>query len=102
MPLTIPSTTQEYIHVPLTEWSGDVDDPATLTAEIAIIPTDGEPASGDYVPASWVTEDGVHMARVLWQTAVESPLPRTVYRVWLRITSTPEVPVLLAGQIKTL
>lgn len=100
--LEIPYTTNDYVVLPLTEWASDVEDPTSLPVEIAIIVPGDNPDNGDYVDAAWVTEDGVHKARVLWQTAVPAATARTVYDAWLRITSSPETPVLYAGPIRTL
>jgi hypothetical protein len=99
--LTIPYTTQEYILLPLTSWSGDVADPTTLSVSIAIITPGTDPTSGQYVAASWVTQSGVYKARVLWQTAVPNAAAHTVYDAWLKISSSPETPVMYAGPIRT-
>lgn len=99
--LMIPASTQEYVYVPLTAWSGDVEDPTALPVAVAIVPAGAEPAAGDYTAGTWVTDTSGHRARVLWQTAVPSPQPHTTYEVWLRITSNPETPVLRAGKLRT-
>lgn len=100
--LTLPATTQEYIDIPLTAWAG-VTDPTTLPAEVAFIWRAGEPEAADYKPGTWVTDGaGTHKVQILWHDAVPTPMAHTTYAVWLRITSTPEVPVILAGYIRTL
>lgn len=100
--LTIPTTTNEYIHVPVTAWSGDITDPTTLPVDVAVIPVGSEPTPADYKPAAWVTANGTRKIRILWRTAVPTPTPGTIYSTWVRITANPETPVLLAGTIKTL
>lgn len=100
--LTIPATTNEYIHVPVTAWSGDVADPTTLPVEIAVIRVGGEPGTTDYKPGTWVTVNGARKVRILWRDAVPTPQPGTVYTAWLRITANPETPVILSGAIRTL
>lgn len=99
--LVIPYTTQEYIKVPLTAWSGSVSDPTTLVVEMAVIAPGAVPQSGDWKTATWVTESGVVKARALWQTLVPSAAPSATYGVWLRITASPEQPVINAGAIRT-
>lgn len=87
--------------IPLTSWSGDVADPTTLPVKIAIVAPGTDPVSGDYVTAAWTTEGGVTYARVLWQTAVPAAAAHSFYDAWLKITSSPEVPVIYAGPIRT-
>lgn len=94
-------TSNEYVLVPLKEWSGSVADPTTLPVKVAVIAPGADPAPADFVTAAWVTVDGLPHATVLWQTAVTSAQPHTVYAAWMQITSTPEVPVLYSGVIKT-
>lgn len=97
----ISHTTNEYVLVPLTEWSGSVANPTTLPVKVAIIEPGSPPDTGDFVAATWVTVDGEYNASVLWQTAVTSAQPHTTYATWMQVTSTPEVPVLYSGVIKT-
>lgn len=99
--LRIPYTSNDYVLLPLTEWSSEVADPTTLPVSIAIVAPGTDPAPGDYVSGSWTTEGGVHKARVLWQSAVPAAAAHTVYAAWLKITSSPETPVLYAGPIGT-
>ena len=100
--LVIPYTTSEYIKVPLTAWSGTVADPTTLTVELAVITPGAVPQSGDWKTATWVTESSVIKARALWSTLVPSAAPSTTYGTWMRITASPEQPVIYSGPIKTL
>lgn len=100
--LLIPYTTSEYIKVPLTSWSGTVADPTTLTVELAVIAPGAVPSSGDWKTAAWVTESGVIKAKALWPTLVPSAAPGTTYAAWMRITASPEQPVISSGPIKTL
>lgn len=98
--LLIPYTTADYIKIPLTRWSPDTVDPTVLPVELAL--TQGDtPADLDFVTASWVTESGVIKARALWPDLVAEPAPSTVYTAWMRVTASPETPVMYAGTIRT-
>lgn len=99
--LKIPYTTRENIKVPLTSWAGTVADPTTLAVELAVITGSGDPVEGDWVTAAWVTEGGVVMAKALWQDLVAVPAARTDYAAWMRITASPETPVLYSGTVQT-
>lgn len=100
--LVIPYTTNEYIKVPLTSWSGTVADPTTLAVELAVVAPGAVPQSGDWKSAAWVTEATVVKAKALWSTLVPSAAPSTTYGAWMRITASPEQPVMYAGAIRTL
>lgn len=99
--LKIAYTTDEYIKVPLTEWAPSIVDPTTLVVELAAITGSSDPLEADWVTATWVTESTVVKARVLWQSLVAVPTARTSYTVWMRVTATPEVPVLHCGTLQT-
>ena len=105
--LKIAYTTDEYIKVPLTEWSGTVEDPTTLDVELAIITGTSDPLEADWVTAAWATEADpvsgadVYVAKALWSDLVAVPAARTSYTAWMRVTSSPEVVVLHCGTIQT-
>lgn len=104
--LLIPYTTADYIKIPLTRWSPDTVDPTVLPVELALTLGD-VPADLDFVTASWVTEQegnplrDVVKARALWPDLVAEPAPSTVYTAWMRVTASPETPVMYAGTIRT-
>jgi hypothetical protein len=99
--LKIAYTTNEYIKVPLTEWAPSVADPTALGVELAAITGSSDPIEADWVTAAWVTESGVVKAQALWSALVAIATARTTYAVWMRVTATPEVPVLHCGTIQT-
>ncbi|MFB4275750.1 hypothetical protein ACBJ59_10695 [Nonomuraea sp. MTCD27] len=86
--LTIPSLSVEYVKIPI------VDGPANLTSltvQMAVIPQGQDPVSGDWKAATWVGPS----AAVLVGPATPLPLAKGVtYGIWVKITSSPEVPVL--------
>lgn len=99
--LLIPWTTGDYIKIPVTKWDASIADPTSLTVEMAIVTSGGNPASGDYRTAAWVIENGVYKARLLWTTAVPSPAQNADYAAWLRITASPQIPVIGPAPIRT-
>lgn len=86
--LTISNLSVEYVKVPID------DGPANLTeldVDMAIVPQGQDPVSGDWKSASWVGTS----AAVLIGPATSLPLSKGVtYGVWVKITSSPEIPVL--------
>lgn len=99
--LLIPYTTVDYILIPLIEWDASIADPTTLPVEMAIITSGGNPSNGDYHSAAWITVGTVVKARLLWTTAVPSPAQNADYAAWLRITASPQIPVIGPAPIRT-
>jgi hypothetical protein len=63
----------------------------TLTVQMAIVPDGQDPASGDWKAAQWIGTQ----AAVLIGPATTLPLTKGVtYGIWVKITSSPEIPVL--------
>lgn len=89
MPLNIPSLSVEYVRVP-------VSGPAGLTSlavDMAVVPEGQDPDVGDWKTASW--SDTGSEALVLVGPVTDLALTKGVtYGVWVKITSSPEVPVL--------
>jgi hypothetical protein len=77
----IPATSVEYIHVPVT---ANVT-LASLPVEVAVITGAANPVEDDWQTAAWDGDDAVLLVGPL--------VAGTSYRVWVRVTSTPEVPV---------
>lgn len=105
--LTLPATTSENLEAPLTAWSPDVDDPASLDW-FAVVSVDharqGGPAPENSDPAWVVTElvdRGVgskHDYRVI--VPLEG-LEAGTYGVWVRASGGPFAsPVRWAGQVR--
>ena len=92
--LQISSLSVEYVHVPITSNldTGDLND---LTVQLAIVPDGQEPVTGDWKTGTWI---GNHAA-VLVGPGATITLTDGTYDVWVKITATPEVPVLLSGSI---
>ena len=88
--LEIPSISVEYVPVPVTGPSGLT----TLPVEMAIVQQGQDPAGGDWKSAEW-SDDADSTALVLIGPGTDLELEKGVnYGIWVKITSSPEVPVL--------
>ena len=82
----------EYVKVPVT--APDGSDLSTQAVSIAVIDATARPVTGDWKTGSW---DG-NTAKVLIGPGA-LPLAPGNYKVWVKVTDSPEVPVLVAGTI---
>lgn len=90
--LKVPSISRPYLLVPVS--GGSISTPV----EIAVI-ADGveEPAEDDWLAADvW---DG-SVAKLLIGPGGTLGLANGIYRVWVRVTSAPEIPVLRSGLLQ--
>lgn len=85
----------EYVKVPVT---ADVD-PTSDVVMMALTLAAGGVSLGDFTTASWETTDGVHYARLLVGPAGGLALPNGSYKIWVKITDNPEIPVKPAGHL---
>jgi hypothetical protein len=91
--LVIPSISKEYLSVPVAGTNLDGTEPV----ELAVIPVSTEePADDDWHTAAWVSGE----ARVLIGPGTALDLANGTYRVWVRLTASPEIPVIRAGSLK--
>jgi hypothetical protein len=90
--LIVPSVSREYLHVPVS--GATADEPV----ELAVIDEGAEePAEGDWMPADvW---DGT-TAKLLIGPGGTLDLVDGTYRVWVRVTALPEVPVIRSGLLR--
>ena len=85
--LTIPSLSVEYVKVPIDGPPGFTE----LDVDMAIVPQGQDPAGGDWKSAAWVDSS----AAVLIGPATSLVLAKGgTYGIWVKITSSPEIPVL--------
>ncbi len=89
----IPAASVEYLKVPISAYPAGValDD---LPVELAVVPDGQTPTGGDWETGLWIDDN----AAVLIGTGGLVLTPGT-YDVWVRITATPETPLLPAGSI---
>lgn len=93
--LAIPSASVEYLRSTIT---GTFT--TSMPVEMAVVQADSEPDSGDWHAATWDGADGDADAKVLIGTgSAIGALSDGLYDVWVRVTATPEVPVLYAGRM---
>jgi len=100
--LAISSLSKVYVHVPVRD-AIDGADPTADTVEMAFTAS-GNPTSGDWKAATWHTDASdparpVHYARCLVGPAGTVTLAPGTYRIWVRVTDTPEVPVLESSRL---
>lgn len=94
---TISHLSTEYVKVPVTSPLAPVV-LAELDVEMAVLPEGQDPSGGDWESAQW-NDAGTH-ALVLVGPATTLPLTKGVnYAVWVRVTSSPEIPVLAPGSV---
>jgi hypothetical protein len=96
----ISALSKEYVKVPITALkSGVVADPTADTVVMAVLPVGVTPVSGDWIAATWETDtvNGVYYARVLTGPGTSIVLDAgTVYQPWVKVSDTPEVPVVIS------
>lgn len=90
----ISSLSVEYLKVPITSTlaAAELDG---LVVQLAVVPDGQEPVTGDWKTGTWI---GTHAA-VLIGPGATITLTDGTYDVWVKITATPETPVLLSGSI---
>lgn len=82
----------EYVKVPVTTPAG-----VTITSQpvsIAVVADTARPVTGDWKTATW----NGNVAQTLVGPGVLALTPGN-YKVWVKVTDSPEVPVLSAGTI---
>jgi hypothetical protein len=83
----------EYYEVGIT-W--DRGTPTAYPVDMAIVPVGHEPGASDWHPAVWDTAStgtGTVAKLLVGPAGVVTPVPGP-YRAWVRVTATPELPVL--------
>ena len=70
--------------------------PTADVVEVAFKPPGVDPTGPDWHAASWETAGTSYYARLLVGPVGGTVLPVGTYRMWIRITDAPEVPVLEA------
>lgn len=90
--LCIPSSSIEYIRVPVT---GDFT--TSMTVNMAVVAYDTEPGPGDWKPAAW--DDGNAKVKIGSGTPV-GELNEGQYGVWVKVSAAEETPVLYSGAIR--
>lgn len=98
MAVRLSSLSTEYVKVPVKVKEEGVEiDPTAYDVEMAFV-EDGEPEPADWEDAGWETAGTKYLARCLVGPAGVI-LPDGTYVIWVRVTSTPEIPVKRAGTL---
>lgn len=105
MPHQISTASLEYVLVPIAaKASGVVVNPTADTVQMAFLTASTAPVAGDFKSASWetdaTTDPDTYYARCLVGTGGAVALAAGTYNVWVKVTDSPEVPVLHCGYLK--
>lgn len=98
----ISSLSLQYVKVPIIAFAAGVEYDPTGDDVVMAFMTDGDqPTSGDWKTATWETASGagetvIYLARALVGPAGVITLTAGEYRVWVKITDSPEIPVLVS------
>ncbi|MGI5155810.1 hypothetical protein [Microbispora sp. CA-102843] len=92
--LRIPRSSVEYVQAPV---RGPIA-LAGLPVKMAILPLDQDPTDDDWKPAGWT--DAGDTAQVLIGPSTALDLDKGTYMIWVRVTSSPEIPVMQSGKLQ--
>jgi hypothetical protein len=98
------SLSTQYVQVPVRAQSmGLPFNPTGLSVQMAFIDGWTEPGSGDWNTASWAstsTVNGAYLAQCLVGPENSGvPLAIGTYQTWVKVISSPEVPVISTGTL---
>jgi hypothetical protein len=96
------SLSTEYVLVQVTFMdpvTGLQIDPTGDTAAMAFTSSTVDPVSGDWVSATWRVGGPPYIAQTLVGPTGKQ-LAKGGYRVWIKISSNPELPILRCGYLK--
>jgi hypothetical protein len=95
--LQVSSTSKQYVSVPvaevLTGGNPTGDSVALSFPAVGVEPT-------AFVAGQWVTEGGVYFAQALVGPGTSAVLAAGFYDVYVKVTDSPEVPVLRSGLLE--
>lgn len=88
--LRIPSTSVQYVQMRV----DTTVNPTSNLVSMAVTPRGTEPVAGDFKTATWAAGTP-YKAQVLIGTGSSvGVLAEGVYQVWVKVTATPEIPVM--------
>lgn len=99
-PLKMSSVSLEYVRAKVEATENGVQvDPTGGAAEFAFMSDNSEPSGGDWETGSWETDPAgpTYYARILVGPSGDVTLADGKYKVWLRISDNPEIPVRRVG-----
>jgi len=92
-----------YVQVDVTaKAAGVIYDPTSDVVQFAFPVVGTDPVGGDWQTGSWTTDVGTgrYLAQCLVGPGGTVTLDRGTYAVWVKITDSPEVPVMQVGAIQ--
>lgn len=103
--LTQAAASLEYVKVPVSlRESGSYIDPTGDTVQLAFMAEGEDPDVTDWHTGTWETDSTTvpttYFARCLVGPTGDVVLVAGIYDVWIRITDSPEAPVLKTGNIQ--
>lgn len=101
--IDISALSDEYIRMKVyAKESGTVVDPTAFPVEMAVLTTvDASPEELDWQEAEWETSGATFYARMMVGPSTDTVLVAgDIYKVWVRITATPEIPVAGLGWVQ--
>lgn len=100
MSQTIASASLQYVRAPVAATvNGAAFNPTVDTVQMAFTSTFREPVLADFNAGSWETAGSTYYARCLVGPGGAVALAAGVWFVWVKITDSPEIPVLPAGTL---
>jgi hypothetical protein len=104
---TISSLSTQYVYVPVRAFSQNaLYNPTALTVQMAFVDGWSKPADEDWNPASWAwttSANGYYAAQCLVGPENDGVvLAVGTWNVWVQVTGSPEVPVLVSGGTLTI
>jgi len=107
--MTISSASLEYVPVRVkVRKAGAVYDPTGDTVTMAFLQAGATPTSGDFKAATWETDTTsipgtpIYRALCLVGPSGTTQLAAGVWTVWVKVTDSPEIPVLYSGLLKVM
>lgn len=93
---TVSSASKEYIQVPIALSTGG--NPTGDPVFMAFPAVGAEPST--FYSGTWTTLNGIYLANVLIGPGSSAVLPVGYYNVFVKITDSPEVPVIFSGLLE--
>lgn len=90
----------EYLPVRVRSFKlGAPYDPTNDVVKIALPVIDVDPVTGDWKSATWQTVDDEYYANLLVGPGGDVTLQRGDYDIFIKVTDSPEIPVIRAGRL---
>jgi len=105
MPAELSSAALMYVKAPVrVKKQGVPYDPTGDVVAVAFMSGRATPTSGDWKTASWETDatttPSTYFARCLVGSGGATTLVAGLYEMWVKVTDSPEIPVLVCGPLR--